>query len=187
MRVAVASWPRFRQLCVRDTSVSRIYSTSTVRSWMSEWLLDCGADPNASNDTGCTPLHLAAAHLQLETILLLLEHKADVNPRDSDGVTPLHDTMFNLPSLLPEGQCIDVMQRLLEHGADPNACDNNHSTPLHTASSKGLLEVARVLLSHGANVVEKDGKGRTPFQVASSNGHDEMTKLLLEHGAVAQP
>ncbi|KAH8977003.1 ankyrin repeat-containing domain protein [Lactarius hatsudake] len=151
-----------------------------------QWLLDCGADPNASNDTGCTPLHLAAAHLQLETVLLLLEHNADINPRDSDGLTPLHDTMFNIPRL-PEGKCIDVMQRLLEHGADPNACDSNHSTPLHQASSQGLLEVARVLLSHGANVVEKDGQGRTPFQVASPNGYYEMTKLLLEHGALAQP
>ncbi|KAH8988181.1 hypothetical protein EDB86DRAFT_2060394 [Lactarius hatsudake] len=151
-----------------------------------QWLLDHGADPNASNNIGYTPLHLAAAHLQLEAVLLLLEHNADINPRDSDGLTPLHDTMYNLPPL-PEGKCIDVMQRLLEHGADPNACDSNHSTPLHQASSQGLLEVARVLLSHGANVVEKDGQGRTPFQVASPNGHDEMTKLLLEHGAVAQP
>ncbi|KAH9029579.1 hypothetical protein EDB85DRAFT_2275985 [Lactarius pseudohatsudake] len=146
-------------------------------------LLDYGADPNASDDTGRTPFHLAAAHLQPVAILLLLEHNADVNQRDSNGSTPLHDTMYNLP-YFPEGECIDVMQRLLEHGADPNAGDNNYSTPLHQASSKGLLEVARLLLSYGANVDEKDREGKTSFQVAK---HQEMTKLLLEHGAVAQP
>src|SRR6266702_4573428 len=35
MQVVVASQPRFRQLCTRDTSMSRIYSTDMVRSWMS--------------------------------------------------------------------------------------------------------------------------------------------------------
>jgi ankyrin repeat protein len=61
-----------------------------------------------------------------------------------------------------------MVRRLLEHGADPNICNNDHTTPLHEASSRGLLEVARLLLSYGAKVDEKDREGKTPFQVAAS-------------------
>ncbi|KAH9164371.1 hypothetical protein EDB89DRAFT_2233963 [Lactarius sanguifluus] len=146
------------------------------------WLLNHSADPNIRKEDGWTPLHTAAAYGTLEAIQMLLEHNADVNMRSDKGETPLYTTIRY--SHHPEGKMVEVFQRLLERGADSNACDKNHSTPLHQASSKGLLEVARLLLSYGANVDEKDGEGRTPFQVA---GHQEMTKLLLKHGAVAQP
>ncbi|KAH9164382.1 hypothetical protein EDB89DRAFT_2078084 [Lactarius sanguifluus] len=148
-----------------------------------QWLLNHGADPNVRKQDGWTPLHTAAAYGTLEAIQMLLEHNADVNMRSDEGGTPLYMTI-RYSKYRSEGQMVEVLQRLLEHGADPNACDNNHSIPLHQASSKGLLEVARLLLNYGANVDEKDGEGRTPFQVAE---HQEMTKLLLEHGAVAQP
>ncbi|KAH9046654.1 ankyrin repeat-containing domain protein [Lactarius hengduanensis] len=145
------------------------------------WLLNHGADPNAGKEDGWTPLHTSATNGKLEAVQVLLEHNADVNMRSNKGETPLYVTVYNTND---HSETFEKLQRLLELGADPNACDNNHSTPLHQASSKGLLEVARLLLSYGANVDEKDGEGRTPFQVA--NGQ-EMTTLLLEHGAVAQP
>ncbi|KAH9077520.1 ankyrin repeat-containing domain protein [Lactarius deliciosus] len=155
------------------------------------WLLNHGADPNAQKNDGRTPLHAAARDTNLEVVQVLLEHNADVNSRADDGKTPLHDTILLGYRDHSEGETVDVVRGLLEYGADPNACDNNHSTPLHEASSKGLLEAARMLLSYGANVDEEDGRGMTPFQVASSKGRDEirheMTKLLLEHGAVARP
>ncbi|KAH9025899.1 hypothetical protein EDB84DRAFT_1440272 [Lactarius hengduanensis] len=144
------------------------------------WLLNHGADPNAWTDFGWTPLHTAAVNGNLEGIQVLLEHKADISMRSDIGKTPLYVTVDNIKDH-SKGKRFERLQRLLEHGADPNACDNNHSTPLHQASSKGLLEVARLLLSYGANVDEKDGEGRTPLQVTE---HQEMTKLLLEHGAV---
>ncbi|KAH9164390.1 hypothetical protein EDB89DRAFT_2141463 [Lactarius sanguifluus] len=146
------------------------------------WLLNHSADPNVRKEDGWTPLHTAAAYGTLEAIQMLLEHNADVNMRSDKGETPLYTTIRF--SHHPEGKMVEVFQRLLEHGADPNACDNKHSTPLHQASSKGLLEVARLLLSYGANLDEKDREGRTPFQVP---GHQEMTTVLLEHCAVAQP
>jgi ankyrin repeat protein len=148
------------------------------------WLLDHGADVNARNDYCMTPLMQAAVNaMHLEAVQILLEHNADTNSQHSTGKTSL--------SLIStyrgwQGQVVDIFQRLLEHGADPNIYDNNHNTTLHEASSRGLLEAARLLLSYGAKVDEKDDKGKTPFQVAASNGHDEMTKLLIEHGAVPQ-
>ncbi len=53
-------------------------------------LLQHGANPNAVDTAGNTPLHLAAEYLELEeTFALLLEHKANLNVRNKNGQTPL--------------------------------------------------------------------------------------------------
>ena len=148
------------------------------------WLLDHGADVNARTSSGLTPLSGAASTMHVDAVQVLLEHNADINSQNDSGSTPLY---WVLTSGHSEGKAIaDIVQRLLEYGADPNICDNFHSTPIHQASSRGLLESARLLLSHGAKVDGKDNNGMTPFQLAASGGHDEMRKLLIEHGAVPQ-
>ena len=53
-------------------------------------LLQHGANPNATDGQGDTPLHQAAAGLADEKVFtLLLEHKANPNVRNNDGKTPL--------------------------------------------------------------------------------------------------
>jgi uncharacterized protein len=51
-------------------------------------LLIMGADPNAQQAGGITPLHAAAAKGSWELALLLLIFKADKTLRDNDGKTP---------------------------------------------------------------------------------------------------
>ena len=149
------------------------------------WLLDHGANVNAQNQYGNAALHWPAAQAQIEAVQVLLEHNAGTNSPDYSGRTPLYSVIHNTLSMAQ----LEIVQRLLEHGADPNLCGDrdSHSVPLHEASSRGLLQVARLLLSYGAKVDAKNGEGRTPFQVAASKGHHEITKLLLEHGAVPPP
>ena len=144
------------------------------------WLLNHGADPNASWSS-YTPLFEVAGRMHLEAVQVLLEHNADINSKSLKGETPLY---WIFSYCRTDGKLLDMVRLLLDHGADPNIWNNDHTTPLHEASSHGLLEATRLLLSHGARVDEKDGNGKTPFQVASSNGHDELTKLLVEYGAV---
>ena len=145
------------------------------------WLLNHGAVANSWNDPHFTPLFYVAATMNLEAVPVLLEHNADINAKDYRGRTPL---CYVLSQCSPKGKFVDMVRLLLERGADPNICNDDHSTPLHQASSRNLLEAARLLLSWGAKVDEKDTKGKTPLQLAAS---DEMAKLLLEHGTVPQP
>ncbi len=52
-------------------------------------MLDEGADPNLVECDGWSPLHLAARNGHLEVTKLLLEHGANLEQRDSRGLTPL--------------------------------------------------------------------------------------------------
>ena len=149
-----------------------------------QWLLNHGASPNArSSPLLGTPLRIAAYHMYLDAVQVLLKHNADLNLQDYFGKTPLYEILNNGDSSREEER-VTIMRLLLEHGADPNRCANDLRTPLHEASSRGQVKAARLLLSYGVKIDEKDDTGRTPFQLAASKGHDEITKLLVEHGAV---
>ncbi len=53
-------------------------------------LLENGANPNATDDKGQTPLHfIAQKGVGKNQVQLLIEHGADPNARDDSGQTPL--------------------------------------------------------------------------------------------------
>ena len=70
-------------------------------------LLDRGADINARNGRGGTPLHSAT---RIEVIRVLLERGANVNGKDKQGRTPF--------KLAKERGHNEIMKLLLEHGAE---------------------------------------------------------------------
>ena len=76
-------------------------------------VLDYGADPNARNDMGWTPLHYACQidSRDEDMVALLLKHGADPNTADNRGLVPL-DQIFGTSA---EGLAIRAM--LLAHGA----------------------------------------------------------------------
>jgi cytohesin len=140
-------------------------------------LLKRGANPNAKNEHGWTPLHRAAYRGHADVARLLLEHGADANAKSKDSFfpTPLH--------LAAAVGHVDVTKLLLEHGADANAKNKYGYTPLHFAANKGHAEVARLLLEYGANVNAKEKDGFTPLHFAAAFGYAVVARLLLEHGA----
>ncbi len=75
------------------------------------WLLDAGADVNAKNRRGSTPLHWAI-HDEAK-VRLLLARGAAVNAKQVEGRTPLY-----LAASLGNGH--GILRLLLDHGADPN-------------------------------------------------------------------
>jgi uncharacterized protein len=106
---------------------------------MAEYLIAHGADVAARNDSGVTPLHLAAYP---EMARILVKHGADLEAREDGGGTPLH-----LASEHPEG--LDVMRELLALGADVNARDSSGATVLTTALARDEHEKVDLLLSFG--------------------------------------
>ena len=83
------------------------------QSEIADLLLKAGADLNARDDAGFTPLQDAALAGKVDAVRMLLEHGADINAGDRDsGATAL----YMAATMGRE----DVVMVLLEKGADSN-------------------------------------------------------------------
>jgi len=105
-----------------------------------EFLIKQGANPNAKNDDGITPLHLGAYP---EMVQLLFRLGADLNVRSNDGSTPLIIQAA-------EAEGYDVMEALLELGADVNAKDLKGRSALDFARRWDEEDKVELLKEYGA-------------------------------------
>ncbi len=139
-------------------------------------LLDAGADPNAANELGATPLMWCAG--DAAKVKLLLAKGAKVNVRSKLGRTPL------LIAAAYDG-AIESARLMIIKGADVNARDESGVTVLNQAANVNNLEVARMLLAKGADVNIADNGDFTPLHGAATNAYrgGALVKLLLERGA----
>lgn len=101
-------------------------------------LLQHGADPNAKESWGRTPLHEWAIREErpygerLEILHLLLQYGADINARDKDDTTPL---MY----LCRKADNQELMTELLRCGADPTLKDLENKTAADYARPQNIV------------------------------------------------
>jgi ankyrin repeat protein len=116
-------------------------------------LLGKGADVNASNQRGETPLILAATQYEADAAKLLLEKHADVHAKTKNRRTALM-------------QAID----------GPKEFDNEN----HVVYSP---QIAKLLIEAGADVNAKDADGNSALSIAKKRGYDDIATELVKAGA----
>ena len=138
-------------------------------------LLFFGADINAIDQEGFTPLHRACGKGHTQTVKLLIESGANVNAASPYGLTPLHRAC-------EEGHT-EIVRLLIESEANINAVSPYGLTPLHKACGKGHTEIVRLLIESGAYINAGPPNSGTPLHRACEEGHTEIVRLLIESGA----
>ncbi len=141
-------------------------------------LLDSGADIEARDEAGDTPLMRAASYGQTETFKFLLERGAKVNVRDKGGMTPLIAAACSC-AIATMNSTYDIMKILLEKGANVNARTRDGETALMMAAgSPDAAASVKLLLGKGADPMAKDNQGKTAMTFAKDNWDPEKVRLL---------
>ena len=152
---------------------------------------ELGAAVDMRDDSGWTPLYMAARREQFETVLLLSRLGADVNTTVGLDVSDTDDSGGGVgrqkrsPTALHFAAAsgrVDVIRSLVwDFGAAVGAIDEEGNTPLHFAADNGESEAAVALVREfGADVEAKTLDGRTPLHMALASNHSETVRTLID-------
>jgi hypothetical protein len=150
-------------------------------------LLAAGAETNTNTeDSGASPLLLAAETGHIAMVTALIDVGADANITSHDGTTPLF--------MAAQGGHTATVDALLAAGANANATAGGGiagkepiqrslgATPLHVATCMGHAAVVRSLLHAGCEVNAVNGMGNTALAIATANNDAVITRLLMRLG-----
>lgn len=147
------------------------------RAIVASILLENGAEVNALNKFGYSPLHHAAGNRKVEMVTVLLDNGADPELRTPLGSTPLMwATSYN---------DVEVVQALLDRGAGLETSSET-DWPLLSAVQNDNMAVAKLLLHLGASLTTLDRDGDTVLHIAALAGHARMVSLLLDYDSPLQ-
>lgn len=149
-----------------------------------ELLLKSGADANAPNNQGETPLHKVTEFGSPAHCKMLIDAGAKTAPLDNKERIPLHYAA-NYGNH-------DIVKFLIVSGADVNAVDINGRLPIHNAVQGNIwrhelenyVRTVEVLIQAGSDLNAKTNKRETPLDLAKGRyGHEALATLLIQHGA----
>jgi hypothetical protein len=151
------------------------HAARSVDPGVTALLHDAGADLDACNHEGISPLGSACLIGNWRLARFLLERGARPDPPGGQ------------PALLCAAACEDDdpagVQLLLRHKARVDARDRRGRSALHEAAARDHVEICQALLQAHATVDARDAQGRTPLLEAVRAGATQAVALLLEAGA----
>ena len=96
-----------------------------------------GANPNAGDDPGYTPLHVAVQERHSRIVALLLASGADPNRTDMHGNGPLWTAVYGACRRDRTEQNLEMISFLLRGGADPDHKNRVEKSPRDFALEAG--------------------------------------------------
>lgn len=167
-------------------------------------LASLGADVNAADNSGWTPIMLAAWRPNREAVEALLDAGAELPLDGREGTQILNDAaggglerLFEM--LLARGAAVDtagallhaaagggslrIVESLAGSGFDVNKKDRFGWVPLHLAAEQGHRDVMALLMERGADIDARNTLGQTPYNVARERDDGELAAYLASAGA----
>lgn len=110
------------------------------------YLLHAGADPNAADKSGVTPLHRAVRTRCSAAVRVLLANGADPWRKNGSGSTPLHLAVQNTgrggsATVAASEQQREIIGLLLEKGARPSDMDSRGKTVTESIAGQGIADI----------------------------------------------
>ncbi len=147
---------------------------------LAEQLIENGANMNALNEQGLTPLQESIFRKDRKAARLLILWGANVNVNSGpQNYSPLHLAVLSADA--------DLVWALLIAGADPNLTDSNDETPIFLAVRAGDKQVAEALIARGARINIEGPLGQYPLHIAARYGYTNLVRLFLARGADVNP
>ena len=171
-------------------------------------LLDAGADKEARDMIGRTPLMTTALSKNMEIAKDLIKRGADINAGAKRG--PATYTTLSVAAMYDFKDLVDLLidkdasiskdtsestlafavqmghPRLFEYvrktGVDLAAIKEKAPGFVFNAAAGGSVEIMKALLDHGLNPDQKDKDGWTPLHLAAVEGKIKMIEFLIAQG-----
>ncbi|QBH95038.1 ankyrin repeat domain-containing protein [Limnobaculum zhutongyuii] len=154
-------------------------ASKTEKLESARWLLNAGAEVNAKNKEGMTPLMYAsrkAIRQPTDLLSLLIDAGAEVNAQNNSGMTALSQTaMSDNPAMT---------KLLLDNGASVDLRDTSGMTPLMYAAQYSTPETIDILINSGADINAQSklsDDSNTPLIWAVKERKLDNVKALLKH------
>ena len=144
-------------------------------------LLEGGADVNARDKRGFTPLMRAVLNGSVETVQTLMAFKPDLNAQTTDPDPDTSGSTALMYAVAKDRK--EVVDMLLDAGADINESDVYVGSALTWAAYYDREDLVADLLDRGADPNVLNNVGGTPLIVAATKGSTRIVQMLLDHGA----
>ena len=137
--------------------------------------LTAGAEINAPDEVGNTPLHLALGLGETEIAEWLIGQGANLQAKANDGRAVVHAAAA--------GGQVELLEKLFAEGLKLDAKNALGQGPLHLACAAGQTETVEWLLGQGQTATAPDANGNTPLHTAVIHGRAGLAKPLIDAGA----
>ena len=171
VKILISKNPHLINAQVNDANETALFLATMQRyTSIAKFLIRNGAEVNAQDPYGDTPLHWAATSNSPKIIKELVRAGAIINTKNRENCTPLHEAA--------DCGSDNAIKTLIELEADLDRQDQNLRTPLHKAVYQGNYNAIKLLIAAGANLNLKDDHGFTCLDLAAD---DKNMKQLLEY------
>lgn len=182
-----------------------VHPTLIPHENVANYLIEKGADVNAKNKIGVTPIYFAIKNFNL--VKKLIEKGADIHVKAYGGQTPIfmagiHSNTKVVKLLIEHGAevnnkaiCGTIIHKIVGQNGDPEILKllvdngakftpiNNGNTELHIAAINGYKELSKALVNLGLDVNTVNDYNHSPLYYAAKHGHRSTAETLISLGA----